>query len=117
MSTIGGMSKDRLKRIDALLDERYLQGGKYPEALTLVSRKGEVAHCSAQGLMDAERGTYGYCSAPHVRLTSAAGRARCLLSENHWASRYSTTRTRRWWRSTQAFCWSTLEARASLDSR
>ena len=56
MSTIAGMSTDRLKRIDALLDERYIQSGRYPGALTLVSRKGEVAHCSAQGLMDAERG-------------------------------------------------------------
>ncbi len=56
MSTIAGMSTDRLKRIDAFLDERYLQSGKYPGTLTLVSRKGEVAHCSAQGLMDAERG-------------------------------------------------------------
>jgi len=56
MSTIAGMSIDRLKRIDALLDERYLQSGKLAGTLTLVSRKGELAHCSAQGLMDAERG-------------------------------------------------------------
>ena len=55
MSTIAGMSTDRLKRIDALLDERYIQTGKYPGTLTLVSRKGEVAHSSSQGLMDAER--------------------------------------------------------------
>ncbi len=55
MSTIAGMSKDRLKRIDSFLDQRYIQTGKYAGALTLVSRKGEVAHCSAQGLMDAER--------------------------------------------------------------
>jgi CubicO group peptidase (beta-lactamase class C family) len=56
MPTIAGMSTDRLKRLDALLDERYLQSGKFAGTLTLVSRKGEVAHCSAQGLMDAERG-------------------------------------------------------------
>ena len=56
MSTIAGMSTDRLKRIDALLDERYIQSGRYTGALTLVSRKGEVAHCSTQGLMDAARG-------------------------------------------------------------
>lgn len=56
MSTIAGMSTDRLKRIDALVDERYLKSGRYAGTLTLVSRKGEVAHCSAQGLMDAERG-------------------------------------------------------------
>ena len=56
MPIIAGMSTDRLKRIDALLDERYLQSGKYPGTLTLVSRRGEVAHCSAQGMMDAERG-------------------------------------------------------------
>ncbi|MBI5947276.1 MAG: beta-lactamase family protein [Chloroflexi bacterium] len=56
MSTIAGMSTDRLKRIDSFLDQRYLQSGRYPGALTLISRKGETAHCSAQGLMDAERG-------------------------------------------------------------
>ena len=55
MSTIAGMSTDRLKRIDALVDERYLQSGKFAGTLTLVSRKGETTHLSAQGLMDAER--------------------------------------------------------------
>ena len=56
MPTIAGMSTERLKRIDALLDERYLQTGRFAGTLTLVSRKHEVAHCSTQGLMDAERG-------------------------------------------------------------
>jgi len=56
MPTIAGMSTERLKRIDAYLDERYLQTGRFAGTLTLVSRKGEVAHCSEQGLMDAERG-------------------------------------------------------------
>lgn len=56
MSIVAGMSRDRLRRIDSFLDERYLQPGKYAGTLTLVARKGEVAHCSAQGRMDAERG-------------------------------------------------------------
>ena len=56
MPTIAGMSTERLKRIDAYLDERYLQTGRFAGTLTLVSRKGEVAHCSEQGLMDVERG-------------------------------------------------------------
>ncbi len=55
MSTIAGMSTERLKRIDTLLEERYLKTGRYAGTLTLVSRKNEVAHFSAQGLMDAER--------------------------------------------------------------
>jgi CubicO group peptidase (beta-lactamase class C family) len=56
LSTIAGMSTERLERIDSLLDERYLQSGRFAGTLTVVSRRGEVAHRSAQGLMDAERG-------------------------------------------------------------
>jgi CubicO group peptidase (beta-lactamase class C family) len=56
MPTIAGMSTERLKRIDAHVDQRYIQTGRYPGALTLVSRRGEVTHCSVQGQMDAERG-------------------------------------------------------------
>ena len=55
MPTIAGMSTERLARIDALLDERYIQSGRYPGTLTVIARKGETAHCSAQGLMDVER--------------------------------------------------------------
>ncbi|MCZ2110846.1 MAG: beta-lactamase family protein [Dehalococcoidia bacterium] len=55
MPTIAGMSAERLGRIDSYLDERYLQTERFAGTLTLVWRKGEVAHCSAQGLMDAER--------------------------------------------------------------
>ncbi len=55
MPTIAGMSAARLGRIDSYLDERYLQTERFAGTLTLVWRKGEVAHYSAQGLMDAER--------------------------------------------------------------
>jgi len=51
-----GLSTERLARIDSHLKRRYLDPGKIPGALTLVHRRGEVAHLSPQGLMDAERG-------------------------------------------------------------
>ncbi len=50
-----GLSKTRLQRIVQHLDERYVQPGKIPGCLTLVSRRGEVAFLEAQGLMDRER--------------------------------------------------------------
>ena len=53
---IGGMSTERLSRIDAFMDKKYVAEGKIPGALTLVSRHGEVAHFSGIGQMDAERG-------------------------------------------------------------
>jgi CubicO group peptidase (beta-lactamase class C family) len=46
---------ERLARIDAHLQRRYLDGGKIPGALTLVARRGEVAHRSVLGLRDLER--------------------------------------------------------------
>lgn len=51
-----GLSKDRLQRIDRHLTENYIDAGRIPGALTLVARRGEIAHFSALGLMDAERG-------------------------------------------------------------
>jgi CubicO group peptidase (beta-lactamase class C family) len=53
MST--GLSTDRLQRIDRHLTENYIDAGRISGALTLVARRGEVAHFSALGLMDAER--------------------------------------------------------------
>ena len=50
-----GLSSERLARIDSHLKRRYLDPGKIPGALTLVSRRGEVAWLSAQGRMDRER--------------------------------------------------------------
>jgi CubicO group peptidase (beta-lactamase class C family) len=51
-----GLSSERLKRIDAYFDAKYVQTGKLPFAMTLVSRKGEVAHHGFSGLMDEARG-------------------------------------------------------------
>jgi len=50
-----GLSGERLARIDAHLENRYIAPQKIAGALTLVARKGKVAHLSALGLMDLER--------------------------------------------------------------
>jgi CubicO group peptidase (beta-lactamase class C family) len=52
-----GMSTERLSRIDDHLKRRYVDVGKIPGALTLVYRRGEIAHFSPVGSMDLERGT------------------------------------------------------------
>lgn len=54
--TIAGMSTARLARIDEHLRRNYIDSGKIPGALTLVARRGEIAHFSPVGEMDAERG-------------------------------------------------------------
>ncbi len=54
--TIAGLSTERLSQIDRHLTENYIEPGKLAGALTLVARKGEIAHFSAIGQMDAERG-------------------------------------------------------------
>jgi CubicO group peptidase (beta-lactamase class C family) len=51
-----GLSSERLARIDSHLKSRYVDPGKIAGALTLVARRGEVAHLSPVGLMDRERG-------------------------------------------------------------
>ncbi len=51
-----GLSSERLKRIDAFFDAKYVQTGKLPFAMTLVARKGEVAHHGFSGLIDEARG-------------------------------------------------------------
>ena len=51
-----GLSSERLARIDAHLKSRYVDPGKIAGALTLVARRGEIAHLSPVGLMDRERG-------------------------------------------------------------
>ncbi len=51
-----GLSGERLARIDAHLKNRYLDPGKIAGALTLVYRRGKIAHLSPQGLADRERG-------------------------------------------------------------
>jgi CubicO group peptidase (beta-lactamase class C family) len=51
-----GLSSERLTRLDAHLKSRYIDPGKIAGALTLVARRGEIAHLSPIGLMDRERG-------------------------------------------------------------
>ena len=50
-----GLCSKRLARIDTHLERRYISPQKIAGALTLVARKGEVAHFSALGQMDLER--------------------------------------------------------------
>lgn len=48
-----GLSGARLVKID-LLTQKYIEEGKLPGTLTLVSRKGKLAHLECQGYMDVE---------------------------------------------------------------
>lgn len=48
-----GLSSERLQRINQLV-QRYLDAGQVTGAITMVSRKGQVAHFEAQGQMDLE---------------------------------------------------------------
>ena len=50
-----GFAPDQLLNIEKHLDRSYIQPGKFPGALTLVARRGEIAYVKAQGLMDVER--------------------------------------------------------------
>jgi len=51
-----GLASERLARIDRHLESRYLDRKKIPGALTLVARRGRIAHLSTLGMMDLERG-------------------------------------------------------------
>jgi CubicO group peptidase (beta-lactamase class C family) len=51
-----GLSSERLARITHHLERRYLDQKKIAGAVTLVARKGRVAHLSCLGMMDLERG-------------------------------------------------------------
>jgi CubicO group peptidase (beta-lactamase class C family) len=51
-----GLSSERLKKIDRFLEREYIASGRLRGAQVLVARRGEVAHFSSLGLMDAERG-------------------------------------------------------------
>src|SRR5689334_23260725 len=46
-----GLSTERLKRVHALV-ERYIQKGEIAGAVSLVARRGRIAHFEAQGVMD-----------------------------------------------------------------
>jgi CubicO group peptidase (beta-lactamase class C family) len=51
-----GLSSERLKKIDRFIEREYLATGKLHGAQIAVSRRGQLAHFSSLGLMDAERG-------------------------------------------------------------
>lgn len=50
-----GLSSARLQHLDRHIQQRYLDSGRLPCALTLIERRGELAHLSLQGHMDVER--------------------------------------------------------------
>jgi CubicO group peptidase (beta-lactamase class C family) len=51
-----GLSSERLQRINQVI-QRYIDGGEVTGAVTMVSRRGKVAHFEAHGLMDLEKKT------------------------------------------------------------
>jgi CubicO group peptidase (beta-lactamase class C family) len=51
-----GLSSERLARIEDHLERRYLAHKKIAGALTLVARRGRIAHLAPVGMMDVERG-------------------------------------------------------------
>ena len=55
MSSHAGMSSERLGRIDQYLKRTYVDTGKLPGTLTLVSRRGKIVHTSVLGHADRER--------------------------------------------------------------
>src|SRR3977135_2822962 len=48
-----GLAPDRLQRIHDVM-QRYIDGGQISGAVTLVARRGRVAHLEGHGLMDLE---------------------------------------------------------------
>ena len=52
-----GFSSARLETLDRFIQAKYIDSGKIPGALTVIARRGEVAHMSALGLADVERKT------------------------------------------------------------
>ena len=51
-----GMSSERLQRVNQMV-QRYIDAKEITGAVTIVARKGKVAHFEAQGLMDVEAKT------------------------------------------------------------
>lgn len=51
-----GVSVDRLARIDDFFEQKYIDTGLLPGTLTLVARRGEVAHLGVRGFADRGRG-------------------------------------------------------------
>lgn len=50
-----GLSSARLQHLDRHIQQRYVDPGRLPCAMTLIERQGEPAHLSLQGHMDVER--------------------------------------------------------------
>ena len=50
-----GLDSSRLQHLDRHLQQRYLDSGKLPCALTLIERGGQLVHLSTLGRMDVER--------------------------------------------------------------
>ena len=48
-----GLSRERLERIDAMIEQR-IAAGELTGAITIVARRGQVAHVSVHGVMDLE---------------------------------------------------------------
>lgn len=51
-----GFSGERLGRIESFLQKHYIDSGELPGALTMILRRGQVAHLGMTGVMDMERG-------------------------------------------------------------
>jgi CubicO group peptidase (beta-lactamase class C family) len=50
-----GLSSSRLQYLDRYVQQRYVDMGRLPCAMTLIERRGQLAHFSTQGQMDLER--------------------------------------------------------------
>jgi CubicO group peptidase (beta-lactamase class C family) len=51
-----GLSASRLARLDEVMKQRYVDSGRLPGLLTMVYRRGELAHTGMAGHIDLERG-------------------------------------------------------------
>lgn len=51
-----GLSMSRLKRVSDVMKHRYVDSGRLPGMLTMVYRRGKLAHVGMAGHMDLERG-------------------------------------------------------------
>lgn len=51
-----GLASSRLQYLDRYIQQRYVDTGRLPCAMTLIEHRGQTAHFSAQGQMDLERG-------------------------------------------------------------
>ena len=50
-----GLSASRLARLDDVMKRRYVDSGRLPGVLTMVYRRGKLAHTGMSGSMDLER--------------------------------------------------------------